>query len=187
MKKTATLVFLILLGLFATPLSTDAQINGLLKKVKKNVEKVLDNSTTETTSANALADVADIKILYASGDTISANYGRVMLIVSVNMKVNKPQIRLGSVNNTAMMAVTPDGKIYKPELNLNGVYPKDVVEGTAVTIPLDDHDMIINNIPLGTTTFQTIKLGVMVDPTHKETLTFSNVPIKWEHNSNTNK
>ena len=78
------------------------------------------------------------------------------------------------------MAVTPDGKVYKPELNLNGVYPKDVVEGTAITIPLNDPDMVFPDIPLGTSMFQTVKLGVMVDPQHKETLTFHNVPIRWE-------
>lgn len=186
MKKNHNLLVMAIMAVFLLPVSADAQLKGLLKKAKKTIEQVVTQSDANT-QASPLADVADIQLLYASGDTISSNYGRLMLVVSVNMKVNKPQIRLGSVNNVPMMAVTPDGKVYKPELNLNGVYPKDVVEGTAVTVPLDDIDMIINDIPLGTSMLQTVKFGVMIDPQHKETLTFHNVPIKWEHNSNPNK
>ena len=178
MRKTTLL--LALAAMLLLPVSANAQIGKLLKKTKKTVEQVLAPVTGTTAEANPLADVADIQLIYAIGDTVSADYGRVTLVLSVNMKVDNPQIRLGSVNNVAMMAVTPDGKVYKPELNLNGVYPKDVVEGTAVTIPLNDPDMVFPDIPLGTSMFQTVKLGVMVDPQHKETLTFHNVPIRWE-------
>lgn len=175
-----------LAAMLLLPVPADAQLKGLLKKAKKTVEQAV-TAATEAPAGNPLADMADIKLLYISGDTVSAHYGRAMLVLSVNMKADKPQIRIGSVNNTRMMAVTPDGKTYMPALNLNGVYPKDVAQGTAVTIPLNDSELIINDIPLGTSMFQTVKLGIMIDPQHKETLTFHNVPIKWEHNSNPDK
>lgn len=163
-----------IIATLAMSMTAEAQLNGLLHKAKKGLEKAVE----DTSSALKVGNAADVS-LEAYGDTVSANYGNVTLVAKVTMKANKSQIRLGSVNNTAMMAVAPGGKVYKPELNLNGVYPKDVVEGVTVEIPLDDSDFIIKDVPLGTPMFQVVKLGVMVDSANKGTLTFKNVPIVW--------
>lgn len=178
MKKIAVICMAVA-AMLTTSFTAGAQFKNLVKKAKKGIEKVVETATDKTQGANPLADLVDIELVAAKGDTVSANYGSVTLVIKVKAKTNQPQIRFGSVNNAPMMAVSADGTVYKPELNLNGVYPKDVVEGAYVTIPLDDSDMIFENVKLGTPMFSVVKFGVMVDAAHKGMVTFDNVPIHW--------
>lgn len=128
MRKKSFYTFLIVAVAFlAFPLSADAQLGGLLKKVKKGVENV--TNVTKVTDAeaggkevaipsggtmiNPFAEAMDVELVGCYGKSTSENYGTAYLVLKLKMKLNKTSVLLsGNENGNKTMAVDADGNAY---------------------------------------------------------------------------
>lgn len=165
------------------------------KKAKQALETVTGTEQTTTGNAaagaatvaipsggtmqNPLAQAADIELVGAYGKSTSENYGTVYLVLRVKMKANKSRIGFGgSINNEKTMAVDQDGNAYIT--GTLGQYFKDVTEGIAVKVTLDDQYGVFTDVKKTAKVMQVIKLGCFVDQTNKGMITFKDVPVLWD-------
>lgn len=178
-------------------METQAQgLGGLLKKVKKTVEKVTGTTTpTSSTSpgaqttalpvkevtmtaggtiANPLAgSVCDIELVGLYGKGTSLNYGTVTPVFKMRMILNKDKVQIGFP-----AAFDQEGNTYKPNYdNVKKEY--DVTEGVWVKVTAPD-GWIFEDVKKTTTTFSVMKMEVFADSEHKGTVVLKNVPILWD-------
>ena len=95
------------------------------------------------------------------------------------MKANKTRAGLGgSVRNLASLAFDQDGNLYTT--GHNGQSRRNLTEGIAVKVTLDEKDAQFQDVKKTATTMQMIKLGVYIDAQNAGTITFKNVPVQWD-------
>ena len=128
-KNLIHIVLVALFAVFAFPQQADAQLGGLLKKVKKGVESVTkatgvsaDAKAAGTevaipsggTMINPFAEAMDVELVGCYGKSTSENYGTAYLVLKVKMKLNKTSVLLsGNENGNKTMAVDADGNAYQ--------------------------------------------------------------------------
>ena len=128
-KNLIHIVLVALFAVFAFPLQADAQLGGLLKKVKKGVENVTkatgvsaDAKAAGTevaipsggTMINPFAEAMDVELVGCYGKSTSENYGTAYLVLKLKMKLNKTSVLLsGNENGNKTMAVDADGNAYQ--------------------------------------------------------------------------
>lgn len=178
----------------------NAQLGNILKKVKETVDAVTNttqaNSATDSTQSkvanvlsvgipsggtmeNPFAGVLDVELVGAYGKSTSLNYGTVYLVFKAKMIANRTSAGFGgSVKNVASVAVDQDGNLYNT--GTNGQYRRNLTEGIAVKVTLDEKDAQFQNVKKTATTMQMIRLGVFIDPQNSGTITFKNVPVQWD-------
>lgn len=202
-KSLLTLACMIAMTFFA-PQTADAQLGKLLNKATKALKDVnkglesqngqaADNADGQNTAKvaavpvpgggemlNPLAAVMDVELVGAYGKSTSMNYGYVYLVLKVKMNMNKSSASFGSANNVRAMAVDEDGNSYP--INTMGAFPKNVTEGIFVKVVLDDKDLCFTDVKKTAKTMQLIRLGVYIDGTHRDVITFKNVPVQWDVN-----
>lgn len=128
---------------------------------------------------NPLAGVLDVELVGAYGKSTSLNYGTVYLVFKAKMIANKTSAGFGgSVRNVASVAVDQDGNLYNT--GTNGQYRRNLTEGIAVKVTLDEKDAQFQDVKKTATTMQMIKLGVYIDAQNAGTITFKNVPVQWD-------
>lgn len=198
MKKNvfALLVAMLVMGV----MPANAQLGNILKKVKETVDAVTNttqaNSATDSTQSkvanvlsvgipsggtmeNPFAGVLDVELVGAYGKSTSLNYGTVYLVFKAKMIANRTSAGFGgSVKNVASVAVDQDGNLYNT--GTNGQYRRNLTEGIAVKVTLDEKDAQFQNVKKTATTMQMIRLGVFIDPQNSGTITFKNVPVQWD-------
>ena len=131
------------------------------------------------TMQNPLAQAADIEIVGTYGKSTSENYGTVYLVLRVKMKANKSRIGFGgSINSEKTMAVDQDGNAYIT--GTLGQYFKDVTEGIAVKVTLDDQYGAFTDVKKTAKVMQVIKLGCYVNVANRGMITFKDVPVLWD-------
>ena len=195
MKRKSFYTFLIVAVAFlAFPLSADAQLGGLLKKVKKGVESVT-NATNKATDAatggkevaipsggtmiNPFSEAMDVELVGCYGKSTSENYGTAYLVLKLKMKLNKTSVLLsGNENGNKTMAVDADGNAYGT--SAMGGTRRDVTEGIFVKVKVDDPQQQFKDVKKSVKEFQLIKMSVYIDPQHRGALTFKNVPVLWD-------
>lgn len=195
MRKKSFYTFLIVAVAFlAFPLSADAQLGGLLKKVKKGVESVtkatgvsadVKAAGTEVaipsggTMINPFAEAMDVELVGCYGKSTSENYGTAYLVLKVKMKLNKTSVLLsGNENGNKTMAVDADGNAY--QTSAMGGTRRDVTEGIFVKVKIDDPQQQFADVKKSVKEFQLVKLSVYIDPQHRGAITFKNVPVLWD-------
>lgn len=195
MRKKSFYTFLIVAVAFlAFPLSADAQLGGLLKKVKKGVESVTkatgvsaDAKAAGTevaipsggTMINPFAEAMDVELVGCYGKSTSENYGTAYLVLKVKMKLNKTSVLLsGNENGNKTMAVDADGNAY--QTSAMGGTRRDVTEGIFVKVKIDDPQQQFADVKKSVKEFQLVKLSVYIDPQHRGAITFKNVPVLWD-------
>lgn len=194
MRKKSFYTFLIVAVAFlAFPLSADAQLGGLLKKVKKGVENV--TNVTKVTDAeaggkevaiqsggtmiNPFAEAMDVELVGCYGKSTSENYGTAYLVLKLKMKLNKTSVLLsGNENGNKTMAVDADGNVYGT--SAMGGTRRDVTEGIFVKVKVDDPQQQFKDVKKSVKEFQLIKMSVYIDPQYRGALTFKNVPVLWD-------
>lgn len=194
MRKKSFYTFLIVAVAFlAFPLSADAQLGGLLKKVKKGVENV--TNVTKVTDAeaggkevaipsggtmiNPFAEAMDVELVGCYGKSTSENYGTAYLVLKLKMKLNKTSVLLsGNENGNKTMAVDADGNAYGTSA-MGGTH-RDVTEGIFVKVKVDDPQQQFKDVKKSVKEFQLIKMSVYIDPQYRGALTFKNVPVLWD-------
>ena len=194
MRKKSFYTFLIVAVAFlAFPLSADAQLGGLLKKVKKGVENV--TNVTKVTDAeaggkevaipsggtmiNPFAEAMDVELVGCYGKSTSENYGTAYLVLKLKMKLNKTSVLLsGNENGNKTMAVDADGNAY--QTSAMGGTRRDVTEGIFVKVKIDDPQQQFADVKKSVKEFQLVKLSVYIDPQHRGAITFKNVPVLWD-------
>lgn len=198
MKKNvfALLVAMLVMGV----MPANAQLGNILKKVKETVDAVTNTTQTNTatdstqskvanvlsvgipsggTMENPFAGVLDVELVGAYGKSTSLNYGTVYLVFKAKMIANRTSAGFGgSVKNVASVAVDQDGNLYNT--GTNGQYRRNLTEGIAVKVTLDEKDAQFQNVKKTATTMQMIRLGVFIDPQNSGTITFKNVPVQWD-------
>ena len=193
---------LLVMMLFFGVMPANAQLGNILKKVKETVDAVTNTTTTQSqtstdstqdkvanvlsvaipsggTMENPLAGVLDVELVGAYGTSTSLNYGTVYLVFKAKMIANKTSAGFGgSVRNVASVAVDQDGNLYNT--GTNGQYRRNLTEGIAVKVTLDEKDAQFQDVKKTATTMQMIKLGVYIDAQNAGTITFKNVPVQWD-------
>lgn len=193
---------LLVMMLFFGVMPANAQLGNILKKVKETVDAVTNTTTTQSqtstdstqdkvanvlsvaipsgdTMENPLAGVLDVELVGAYGKSTSLNYGTVYLVFKAKMIANKTSAGFGgSVRNVASVAVDQDGNLYNT--GTNGQYRRNLTEGIAVKVTLDEKDAQFQDVKKTATTMQMIKLGVYIDAQNAGTITFKNVPVQWD-------
>lgn len=193
-KNLIHIVLVALFAVFAFPLQADAQLGGLLKKVKKGVESVTkatgvsaDAKAAGTEVAipsggimiNPFAEAMDVELVGCYGKSTSENYGTAYLVLKVKMKLNKTSVLLsGNENGNKTMAVDADGNAY--QTSAMGGTRRDVTEGIFVKVKIDDPQQQFADVKKSVKEFQLVKLSVYIDPQHRGAITFKNVPVLWD-------
>lgn len=193
-KNLIHIVLVALFAVFAFPLQADAQLGGLLKKVKKGVESVTkatgvsaDAKAVGTevaipsggTMINPFAEAMDVELVGCYGKSTSENYGTAYLVLKVKMKLNKTSVLLsGNENGNKTMAVDADGNAY--QTSAMGGTRRDVTEGIFVKVKVDDPQQQFKDVKKSVKEFQLVKLSVYIDPQHRGAITFKNVPVLWD-------
>lgn len=193
-KNLIHIVLVALFAVFAFPLQADAQLGGLLKKVKKGVESVTkatgvsaDAKAVGTevaipsggTMINPFAEAMDVELVGCYGKSTSENYGTAYLVLKVKMKLNKTSVLLsGNENGNKTMAVDADGNAY--QTSAMGGTRRDVTEGIFVKVKIDDPQQQFADVKKSVKEFQLVKLSVYIDPQHRGAITFKNVPVLWD-------
>lgn len=186
----------------SAPQTANAQFTKILNKAKKAIKDVndalgtSDGNTANSTSGQSTAGVApvaipgggemqnplssamDVELVGAYGKSTSLNYGYVYLVLKVKMNLNKTSVSFGSANNVRAMAVDEDGNTYP--INTMGAYPKNVTEGIYVKVVLDDKDLCFTDVKKTAKKMQLIRLGAYIDASHRDVITFKNVPVIWD-------
>lgn len=195
MKKNLIHIVLVsLFAVFAFPQQADAQLGGLLKKVKKGVESVTkatgvsaDAKAAGTevaipsgvTMINPFAEAMDVELVGCYGKSTSENYGTAYLVLKLKMKLNKTSVLLsGNENGNKTMAVDADGNAYGT--SAMGGTRRDVTEGIFVKVKVDDPQQQFKDVKKSVKEFQLIKMSVYIDPQYRGALTFKNVPVLWD-------
>lgn len=172
-----------------------AQLGNILKKAKQALETVTGTEQTTTDNAaagaatvaipsggtmqNPFAQAVDIELLGAYGKSTSENYGTVYLVLRVKMKANESRIGFGgSINSEKTMAVDQDGNSYLT--GTMGQYFKDVTEGIAIKVALDDQYGVFTDVKKTAKVMQVIKLGCYVNAANRGMITFKDVPVLWD-------
>ena len=94
------------------------------------------------------------------------------------MKANKSRIGFGgSINSEKTMAVDQDGNSYLT--GTMGQYFKDVTEGIAIKVALDDQYGVFTDVKKTAKVMQVIKLGCYVNAANRGMITFKDVPVLW--------
>lgn len=193
-KNLIHIVLVALFAVFAFPQQADAQLGGLLKKVKKGVESVTkatgvsaDAKAAGTevaissggTMINPFAEAMDVELVGCYGKSTSENYGTAYLVLKVKMKLNKTSVLLsGNENGNKTMAVDADGNAY--QTSAMGGTRRDVTEGIFVKVKIDDPQQQFADVKKSVKEFQLVKLSVYIDPQHRGAITFKNVPVLWD-------
>lgn len=193
-KNLIHIVLVALFAVFAFPQQADAQLGGLLKKVKKGVESVtkatgvsadVKAAGTEVaipsggTMINPFAEAMDVELVGCYGKSTSENYGTAYLVLKVKMKLNKTSVLLsGNENGNKTMAVDADGNAY--QTSAMGGTRHDVTEGIFVKVKIDDPQQQFADVKKSVKEFQLVKLSVYIDPQHRGAITFKNVPVLWD-------
>lgn len=193
-KNLIHIVLVALFAVFAFPQQADAQLGGLLKKVKKGVESVtkatgvsadVKAAGTEVaipsggTMINPFAEAMDVELVGCYGKSTSENYGTAYLVLKVKMKLNKTSVLLsGNENGNKTMAVDADGNAY--QTSAMGGTRRDVTEGIFVKVKIDDPQQQFADVKKSVKEFQLIKMSVYIDPQYRGALTFKNVPVLWD-------
>ena len=193
-KNLIHIVLVALFAVFAFPQQADAQLGGLLKKVKKGVESVTkatgvsaDAKAAGTEEAipsggtmiNPFAEAMDVELVGCYGKSTSENYGTAYLVLKVKMKLNKTSVLLsGNENGNKTMAVDADGNAY--QTSAMGGTRRDVTEGIFVKVKIDDPQQQFADVKKSVKEFQLVKLSVYIDPQHRGAITFKNVPVLWD-------
>ncbi len=193
-KNLIHIVLVALFAVFAFPQQADAQLGGLLKKVKKGVESVTkatgvsaDAKAVGTevaipsggTMINPFAEAMDVELVGCYGKSTSENYGTAYLVLKVKMKLNKTSVLLsGNENGNKTMAVDADGNAY--QTSAMGGTRRDVTEGIFVKVKIDDPQQQFADVKKSVKEFQLVKLSVYIDPQHRGAITFKNVPVLWD-------
>lgn len=193
-KNFIHIVLVALFAVFAFPQQADAQLGGLLKKVKKGVESVTkttgvsaDGTAAGTevaipsggTMINPFAEAMDVELVGCYGKSTSENYGTAYLVLKVKMKLNKTSVLLsGNENGNKTMAVDADGNAY--HTSAMGGTRRDVTEGIFVKVKVDDPQQQFADVKKSVKEFQLVKLSVYIDPQHRGAITFKNVPVLWD-------
>lgn len=193
-KNLIHIVLVALFAVFAFPQQADAQLGGLLKKVKKGVESVtkatgvsadVKAAGTEVaipsggTMINPFAEAMDVELVGCYGKSTSENYGTAYLVLKVKMKLNKTSVLLsGNENGNKTMAVDADGNAY--QTSAMGGTRRDVTEGIFVKVKIDDPQQQFADVKKSVKEFQLVKLSVYIDPQHRGAITFKNVPVLWD-------
>lgn len=189
MKNRFLSVMALALGMaFMGTQSAEAQLGGLLKKVKKTVDTVVDvvgstdagvgevNLAGGGTMKNPLASVADIQFVGAFGRSTSDNYGEVYFVLKVKMIANKTRISIGGNSDFPPLITDSQGNAYKLTL---GWYNYDVVEGSYVVLTLKEHGSF-PNVRKSAKMIQQGRIGISVDSDNCGFFTVKNVPILWD-------
>lgn len=193
-KNLIHIVLVALFAVFAFPQQADAQLGGLLKKVKKGVESVtkatgvsadVKAAGTEVaipsggTMINPFAEAMDVELVGCYGKSTSENYGTAYLVLKLKMKLNKTSVLLsGNENGNKTMAVDADGNAY--QTSAMGGTRRDVTEGIFVKVKIDDPQQQFADVKKSVKEFQLVKLSVYIDPQHRGAITFKNVPVLWD-------
>lgn len=193
-KNLIHIVLVALFAVFAFPQQADAQLGGLLKKVKKGVESVtkatgvsadVKAAGTEVaipsggTMINPFSEAMDVELVGCYGKSTSENYGTAYLVLKVKMKLNKTSVLLsGNENGNKTMAVDADGNAY--QTSAMGGTRRDVTEGIFVKVKIDDPQQQFADVKKSVKEFQLVKLSVYIDPQHRGAITFKNVPVLWD-------
>lgn len=193
-KNLIHIVLVALFAVFAFPQQADAQLGGLLKKVKKGVESVtkatgvsVDAKAAGTevaipsggTMINPFAEAMDVELVGCYGKSTSENYGTAYLVLKLKMKLNKTSVLLsGNENGNKTMAVDADGNAYGT--SAMGGTRRDVTEGIFVKVKVDDPQQQFKDVKKSVKEFQLIKMSVYIDPQYRGALTFKNVPVLWD-------
>lgn len=193
-KNLIHTVLVALFAVFAFPQQADAQLGGLLKKVKKGVESVTkatgvsaDAKAAGTevaipsggTMINPFAEAMDVELVGCYGKSTSENYGTAYLVLKVKMKLNKTSVLLsGNEYGNKTMAVDADGNAY--QTSAMGGTRRDVTEGIFVKVKIDDPQQQFADVKKSVKEFQLVKLSVYIDPQHRGAITFKNVPVLWD-------
>lgn len=193
-KNLIHIVLVALFAVFAFPQQADAQLGGLLKKVKKGVESVTkatgvsaDAKAAGTevaipsggTMINPFAEAMDVELVGCYGKSTSENYGTAYLVLKLKMKLNKTSVLLsGNENGNKTMAVDADGNAYGT--SAMGGTRRDVTEGIFVKVKVDDPQQQFKDVKKSVKEFQLVKMSVYIDPQYRGALTFKNVPVLWD-------
>lgn len=196
LKLTKNLLLAAVLAFSGIP-SSAQELGGVLNKMKKTTEKVewaLGTSDSQkdeaakgtTTSAldngiaisNPLAEVMEIVPVGLYGVSKSENFGDCYLMIKVKMLLPEPKANFGSVGSERMIAVDTNGKTYT--VDAGGAYPHETPEGIMVNIPMNEKDLMFENVKKSVAEMQMVKFGVYVDFKTKGYVTLRNVPIFWD-------
>lgn len=196
MKRTLKFALLLAIAAVASPQNANAQLGNVLKKAKKAVETVTGKPADQTVSdlttkkvaiegggiiQNPLASSVEIVPVGLFGESVSENFGSVYLVLRVKMLLNKNCIGFGGEHNALKtLAVDGSGNAYKPD-GFGQTY-KDVTEGIAVRLKLNDRALLFTDVKKSQTVMQQIKLVVFIDQQHSGIVTLKDVPIQWDVN-----
>lgn len=195
MKQTFRTLFVCMAMAMLGTTAANAQFGNILKKAKQTLEAVTgteQNTSTTTTPAvgsvaipsggtmqNPFASAVDIELVGAYGKSTSENYGTVYLVMKVKMLANEKRIGLGgTMNGEKTMAVDQDGNSYIT--GTMGQFYKDVTEGIAVKVTLDDKYGEFADVKKTAKVMQVIKLGCYINAANRGMITFKDVPVLWD-------
>lgn len=164
-------------------------LGGLLKKGKKTVEKIVGEKPAKKTSTvitesgitvqNPIAEYISIEPMGLYGVSEGENYGKLYLIIKVEMKAPAQSALFGSsIQNQKMLAVDMSGKTYG--IDSSGAMRYDTPEGVTVTLRLDNPGLMFENVARSVEKMQIVKFGVGIDATRQGNITLKNVPVFWD-------
>lgn len=185
-KTTKAAIALSLAAIIGAP-SSMAQLSKFLKKTQKTVEQVAQPAKDTKAMAlpmanggtieNPFAEAADIELVGAYGTSTSTNYGTVMLVFKVNMKLNKSIIAFGGTESGAKtMAVDYDGNSYFTDTMAS--QNCNVTEGIPMKVKVDNRHF--QDVKKSVQAFQVMKVSVYIDASHRGQITMHDVPIQWD-------
>lgn len=174
-------------------------LGGLLKKVKKGVDKVTSMVPSTTTQAgvkktkglelpvegggtitNPLPGIVDIQLVGAYGKTTSANYGTVGLVFKVKMISNLKSMSFGCNVDYPAIMVDQDGNTYKPA-ETAGWYSEAVTEGVPMRVSLEHRNSaIFVDVKRSVSVISQLQIGVSTSYQDRGLIVLKNVPIQWD-------
>ena len=195
-----TLSVVLLMFLMAQP--SHAQLGKIFKKVTKSLGTPATQAAAKPEQAsrptavaipsggtmiNAFSEVMDVELVGAYGTSTSENYGTIGLVLKIKMKANEEYVSLGGNEgfpnqpSTKLLGIDQDGNTYIAD---GGSERYNVTEGVFVKIDLGAHQgTTMLNVKKTATTLQVLKVPVYIDAKNRGYLTFKDVPVEWEGQS----